>query len=103
VTDAEIIEHLPGDLKDLAELVGVEAALLIAERYAGTYIKIPKCDGLRRDVRNKRIRADYDTGRYTLRSLALKYKLTDRQITNILSAVDETPQQVLDLFSDHAA
>lgn len=85
----EIISKLPGDLREVAELVGVENTVRLVERYGGTYIRVPKCDELLRDIRNKKIRDLYDTGNYDIRALAVKFKLTDRHISTILSETDE--------------
>lgn len=95
----DAIKNLPGDLKELAEIIGVEKTLLVVERFGGTYIRVPKCDGIIREVRNKKIRSLYDGGDYDIRGLALQFRLTDRQISTILSETDkEISPALLPLF-----
>lgn len=86
--DEEVLNKLPGDLRRLAEIVGLEHTFALVEEFGGTYINIPKCDALVREIRNKQIRAEYDAGG-DVRRLAIKYRLTDRQIKNILAEADE--------------
>lgn len=86
---SDIIKRLPGDLREVAGLIGLEATMLLVERYGGTYIHVPKCDELLREIRNKKIRDLYDSGNYDIRALAVMFKLTDRHISTILSETDE--------------
>lgn len=83
-SDPRIIERLPGDLRVLAEICGIEAALKIADRFQGTYIYIPRLDGLKREIRDQAIRDEYDKGETTAKALALKYDLSIRRIFDIL-------------------
>lgn len=86
----DAINNLPGaDLKRFAEIFGIEATFTLVEHFGGGYLIIPKCDGLLKEVRNRKIRETYDAGGITIRELAWKFKLTDRQIKNILSDTDE--------------
>lgn len=82
-----ILNRLNGDFRRVAEIVGVENALKLAQEFGGLWISIPKLDNLKREIRDAKIRAIYDhtedkTG--TVRSLARKHDLTARQIYNIL-------------------
>lgn len=100
--DSEAIKRLPGDLKEVAELIGLEHTLLLIDRYGGTYINIPKCDALIQQIRNKKIRELYDSGKYDVRQLAWRFRLTDRQIKRILSEAEEgeIPLPLFDLVKD---
>lgn len=99
----DTINKLPGDLKEVAELIGVENTIALVDRFGGTYIKVPKCDGIIREIRNNKIRDLYDRGKHTIRDLALKYKLTDRTISEILNNPDEDVEDdLLDLFKRQA-
>lgn len=84
----KIISKLPGDLKEVAELIGVENTMTLVERWGGTFIRVPKCDDIIREIRNHKIRGLYDSGEYDIRALAVKFKLTDRRISDILSGTD---------------
>lgn len=78
------IEELRGDLRMLAELIGVRKALEISELFAGT----TACFfGHRRYLlrwRDQRIRAEYDQGGISVTELARKYQLSERQVYTIL-------------------
>lgn len=96
---ADIINKLPGDLKVVAELIGVENTLLLVERFGGTYILVPKCESIIREIRDNQIRKLYDSGNYDIRALALKFRLTDRRISDILSETDsKVPPPLFALF-----
>ena len=95
----KVIDKLPGDLREVAEIVGVENTLALVERFGGTYILVPKCEGLLREIRDNKIRALYDAGKSDIRALAIKFQLTDRTISAILKKVDtEVPEDLLPLF-----
>ena len=101
MNDAEIIDMLPGDLKMVAEIVGVEKALALVDRCGGSYLVIPKCAGLIREIRDNKIRALYDDKKLklTIRDLCWKFKLSDRQISTILgNPENDTPLPLLELI-----
>jgi len=75
-------EELPEPHRTLAATIGMEAAIQLMDFYGGTYYYVPKVDVLLRQVRDKTIRQEYNG--YNLKSLALKYKLSQKQIGNIL-------------------
>ena len=45
---------------DLAELLGTENMLTLVESYSGMIIYVPKLDSLLRNIRDRRIRQEYD-------------------------------------------
>lgn len=95
----DAMNRLPGDLKDVAELIGLDNTMALVERFGGTYIKVPKCDALIREIRDNKIRELYDSGNYDIRGLALRFKLTDRRISDILSEIDsKIPPPLFTLF-----
>lgn len=95
----DVIKKLPGDLKELAELIGLDHTLAIVNRWGGSYLIVAKCEGIIKEIRDNEIRKDYDTGKFTIRGLVRKYKLTDRTISTILSKVDtEVPLPLLELI-----
>lgn len=70
-------------LRKLTIVVGEEAAHKMIRAYSGGWIAISKYTTPEIVLRNRRIVQDYDAG-ITLRELAQKYELTDRQICNVL-------------------
>lgn len=83
MNNSDIINQLPGDLKRIAEVVGVDVAIRIAKEFRGTYLYIHSLDDLLREIRDKKIREEYTAGK-KVRELAIKYGLTERWIWNIL-------------------
>jgi Mor family transcriptional regulator len=78
--ESEFIEALPGDLKRIAEVAGLEAAVKIAREFRGTTLYVPD---LVRLFRDEAIKLAYDRGD-TVRSLALKHRLTERHVWQVL-------------------
>jgi len=96
--DNKIIEQLPGDIRRIAEVIGVEPALELAKAFRGTYLYIHNLDDLMREIRNKRIRDEYekDKSPRKVSRLAIKHRLTERQIWNILgNEPEENPHPCL--------
>ncbi len=89
---ADLIARLPETLREIAELCGVENAFKIARKFGGTRPYIPKLDDITREIRDARIRADYDSGNFTAAQLARKHDLTERMIFYILGVEpDQAP------------
>jgi Mor family transcriptional regulator len=84
-SDEKLIEFLPGDLRRIAEVAGVEAALKIARAFRGTYLYVPGLDDLMKQIRDEQIRKEYDEGK-PVKRLAIKYRLTERQIRRVLNS-----------------
>ena len=76
----------PDDLNEeqqhLAELIGLDIFANLVQVFGGTNIYIPKPEAFGRSVRNEKIRQEYN-GR-NIKSLAVKYGLTEIWIRNIL-------------------
>jgi Mor family transcriptional regulator len=77
------ITALMGDLRRIAESIGVEAALRLSRDFGGTALFIPKLRRLHLEERDRQIRKDYDAG-IKPRRLSMKYNLSERQIWSIL-------------------
>ncbi len=71
--------ELPHVYRELADLIGVENALRIAAYYAGRTVYFPYVDRL---IRNEIIRQEYKG--YNVKELAERYRLSERQIRNIV-------------------
>jgi Mor family transcriptional regulator len=107
MNDSEIIEQLPGDLRRIAEVIHqyfpatpyIEITLRLAKEFRCVKLHMHTTDHFWREIRDKKIRSDYDRGEKT-RELALKYRLTERHIFNILGMEPEsaTAPSLLDLL-----
>ena len=94
----KIIAQLPGDLRRIAEVLRehfpdapyIEITLRIAKEFRGTYIRVHSLDDLEREIRNADIRAAYSDGK-RVPALAIKHRLTERQIWNILGSEPDAP------------
>ena len=104
--DTAILNRLGGDFRRVAEIVGVENALKISAEFGGLWISVPKLDGLKRDVRDRAIRKQYDDSKdktALVRRLARENKLTARQIYNILGVEPGGDEFTLPLFTEPPA
>ena len=68
--------------KNLAIIIGIDAYIKLVKNYGGTNIYILKSDSLIKDIRDKKIRSEFNG--YNYRYLANKYNLTDRAIREIV-------------------
>jgi Mor family transcriptional regulator len=98
-------EELPGELRIVAQHIGVRATLVLEQHWGGVPIYVSKCDALRRQLRDAQIRADYDRmglagDANVVARLARKYDLCLRQIKAILGRAGDVPDdRQLELFS----
>ncbi len=77
------IEELPEIYQALAEIVGIENMLKIAEVFAnGEMIYFPKIDAILRPVRDRKIVEEFNG--YNYEELAKKYRLSQMHIRAIL-------------------
>lgn len=100
-------DDLPGDLALVATQVeevwpehGVKVAILLAQLFPGIPIYLRNVKHLIRRVRDDGIRSEYDAGE-KVRELAIKNKLSTRQIENILSQApsqEEVASKQMSLF-----
>jgi Mor family transcriptional regulator len=94
-TEPDIID-LPGDLRLIAEVIGVEATMKLAQAFGGTPLYIVKIDAFARRLRNKAFREEFDrrtatgeTATAVVRDIARRRDLCERQLWNIVNAPDE--------------
>ncbi len=76
------IEDLPPDYKEIAQAIGLDAALALVAARGGEAVYIPKADKVARLARNRAIRAEFTGDNH--RQLARKHNLTVVMIRNIL-------------------
>lgn len=84
------IEQLPESLKEIAQVIGVENAIKLSREFKGVHLYIPGIGRLERKTRNGQIRSDYDQGNVTVKQLARRHSLSQRQVEKILSMADDT-------------
>ncbi|MBI4824772.1 MAG: hypothetical protein HY805_11190 [Nitrospirae bacterium] len=95
--EKEILKRLPGDIRRVAELIGIEPALKLAMAFKGTYLYFGGINSLERELRDLRVRRDFDSG-FSTKNLALKYKISERHIKTILSNTEKYPDGLLRLL-----
>lgn len=76
------IDELPESYQPVAEIVGVEDALRLAQHLGGLSFYYPRLDSLLRDKRDAQIRAEFTGCNH--RDLARKYNLTESWIRQIV-------------------
>jgi len=78
----------------LAEVVGVDAADTLTHHYGGDMLAIPKCAQALRELRDRRLRADFDLltcnggAVPAVTQLARRYRLTERHVWRLLNQTD---------------
>ena len=84
----------------LAEVIGVTAADILTNHFGGCELYIPRCLDAITEVRDRMIRNEFDritiveksSGNHAVTVLALKHRLSDRQIWNIISRPDRVSE-----------
>lgn len=77
------IEELREEQQQIAEVIGVEAYLMLTKRFGGTSIYIAKAEEiLQRKSRDEKIRSEFNGSNYS--QLATKYGLTEVWIRTIV-------------------
>lgn len=79
-------DDLPGDLRMIAEVVGVENTIKLSTAFRGCTLYFRSIDHILRSKRNIEIRKDYDSGGVRVIDIARKYNLSKRQIEYILGS-----------------
>ena len=80
-TDSLTAEMIPEQYRPLAEILGVQKLLVLAEEYGGANVYIPKPEALIRTARDKQIREKFNG--YNAERLAQDYGLTVRWVQEI--------------------
>jgi Mor family transcriptional regulator len=79
-----LLRYLHGDLRRIAEVAGVEAAVRISLALGGNVVYVPALGDLHRLARDERIRREFRGGK-TVRALSRSFGLTERSIWRILN------------------
>ncbi|HFQ80977.1 MAG TPA: hypothetical protein ENK33_06340 [Desulfobacterales bacterium] len=88
------IEELHGDLRLLAEIVGIKLAIKVALAFNGTPLRIYGIKKWWTRLRDRAMRAEYDKGDIIVVDLARKYGVGERQAYNILGRVEVDERQM---------
>lgn len=83
------IEYLPGDLKAIAEVVGVEAAVRIGTKFQGMMLYVAGLDELKRTLRDERIMTAYGRGS-SVKTLSERFGISRRGIHKIINRREAT-------------
>ncbi|MGN1102042.1 MAG: Mor transcription activator family protein [Huintestinicola sp.] len=80
--DELTLDDLDEEQRELADCIGLEAYKKLVYTYAGSIINVRDPEGLTREIRNRIIRSEFNGGNYN--ELAIKYRLSNRMIRNIV-------------------
>lgn len=84
-----VLKQLPGVLREIAKLCGVDTALKVTKMYGGSRVYIPKLTGQHRQLRNQAIREKHNAGHMSANQLAKRYGISERQVFYILGSSGE--------------
>lgn len=76
-------DDIPAEYRDIVDTLGMEVFLTLTDLCGGQSLYIPKPESLRRDGRDREIRARFNGGNY--RALAAQFRLSERQIRKIIN------------------
>ncbi len=86
------IETLSGDMRIVAEAIGVRNALILAQRFDGTPIRIWGYRRWLKDYRDRCMRAEYDRGKVAGVDLFRKYGVSESWGWKILGRASDDRQ-----------
>lgn len=78
------LEMIPDTYRPIAEAIGIENLLRLAQCVGGTTFYMPKAESFVRPVRDERIKAEFNGYNHT--ALAQKYDVTERWVRQICGA-----------------
>jgi len=81
-------ERLPETYKHIVAAIGLKATIQLAQKFQGTPLYLPKLDDTLREIRDEKIRKEFNGSNYG--ELAVKYKLTEVWIREI---IDKRPAE----------
>lgn len=90
-------DDLPEPYRQIAQLVGVQNTVRLADSFGGTHLYLPKVESALRALRDRKIREEFNG--YNHKELAKKYVLTEKWVREIVSSLEVRDPNQLDLFS----
>ncbi len=98
-----INRYLPGELRRIAQVAGLEAAVRISSAFGGNVIYVPALEELQRLARDEKIRMEFRRGG-TARELSARFGLSERSIWRVLNRpVPRLKEELLGLIESGAA
>ncbi len=76
------LNDLPSELREVARIIGLGAAIKLIHEFSGTQIYVPKYETIVRPVRDRAIKAEFDGS--NIKTLAGKYGMSTRHLRAIL-------------------
>ena len=90
------LEHLDGEVLELAETIGIEAFRQLVMVYGGSgRFYIPTLDKITAPVRNRHIFEDYKSGCLSVSRIALNYKLSEAYVRQIVKEYAKSEEQAI--------
>jgi Mor family transcriptional regulator len=77
-------KYLPGELRKIADIAGLEAAVRISSVFGGNVIYVPALEELQRLARDEKIRRQYRKG-VKVRLLSGRFQISERSIWRVLN------------------
>lgn len=91
-------DMLPEPYAYYANIIGMDNFCKMAEKLGGTTIYIPKYDSIFRNLRNEKIKKEFNG--YNYQELAIKYDVCERTVRNICDGVTPVIDGQITLFDD---
>lgn len=87
------VSDLPGEIREIAKLIGLNSAMKLARIYGGDFVYIPKYESITRPVRDRAILAEYNG--QNLKELAIKFNLSIRYVRTIIENTQKLEKTTL--------
>jgi Mor family transcriptional regulator len=91
------LDDFPDNFRDIAETIGVDAAVALCEFAGGTQLYIPKLDNVTRLTRNKELCNEYINGK-SFAQLAVAYNLTEYTVRGIIAEIRNKNKTTIEDF-----
>jgi Mor family transcriptional regulator len=78
------LDDFPDNFRDIAEAIGVDAAVALCKLTGGTQIYIPKIDRIGTTARNQALYKEFSAGK-SYPQLAIEYNLSERAVREIIT------------------
>jgi Mor family transcriptional regulator len=75
-------EDLPEPYHRMAELIGLEATLMLAHEFGGRQLYFPQPARIVQEARDRRIRAEFNG--YNIDDLSRKFEMSERSIRRVI-------------------
>lgn len=78
-------EDLPSSLRDLVDIMGIEAFKDLIKLYGGCSLYIPNEKSIIKPIRNRVIKENFNGNNY--KELAYQFKISEMQIRNVVNNI----------------